>query len=250
MNFRHTNNPVLNGIETKIERNERAYATGETATFSGIAIKTGMLLLIILGISSYIWNNLESMTAYISTLLVGSIIVSILSVILAHFVAKPFFTILYAVAEGVLLGTFSSVVSQFTYPGIVMNAVTITFAIFGFLLIVYSTGIFKVGFRFRKIVYTITFGIFFFFMISFILNLFGLNLTEGMPFEVILLLTIGMVLLGSFYLLIDFDNCKRAVQHQLPKEYEWQLSLGLLVSLVFVYVYVLRLLILISGRRN
>jgi len=55
-----------------------------------------------------------------------------------------------------------------------------------------------------------------------------------------------MVIMASFSLMIDFDDCRRAVDYGAPKNYEWYLSLGLLVSLVWLYTEVLRLLLIIA----
>lgn len=246
MNF-HSKNPVLNKIE-KAHGRGYAYEVGDVATFSGIATKSGILLAMIFMISGYIWINFESLLNYLGPLLIVSMIGGFACVLLANFTrATAFFTILYAIFEGILLGSIS-LVANMAYEGIVFNAVTITFAIFVFLLAAYSTGLFKVGFRFRKIVYTLMFSILLFYLFSFVLSLFGLNIMQSMPTEFLILLVLGMVILASFNLLIDFDNCKMAVEDQIPKRYEWNLSLGLLVSLIWLYIEVLRLLIILSSR--
>lgn len=248
MNYR-TKNPVFNGLESRVESGNYSYVTGKSTTFSGIATKSGVLLAIIFAISSYIWYDIthaQTLEDFYPVFLIGGMVVGFISVLIASFsrTASPVFTIVYAVAEGLVLGTISSLVG-IANPGIVFNAIAITFAIFAFLLIAYSTGIFKVGNRFRKIVYTIMFGLVFFFMMSFVLRLFGVNVLSGNP-TVMLLFTLGMILLASFNLLIDFDNCKIAVEDNLPSRYEWYLSLGLLVSLVWLYFEILRLLLILS----
>ncbi|QVK17073.1 Bax inhibitor-1/YccA family protein [Mycoplasmatota bacterium] len=241
-------NPVLNKIESTVETNNYSYVTGETATFSGIATKTGILLSIIFGISLIIWTNLSTFADYLPGMMIGGMIVGFISVIAAGVSrnASPFFTILYAISEGLVLGTVSAIVNT-ALPGIVADAVLITFAIFAFLLIAYSTGLFKVGFRFRKIFYTALFGVCIFYFFYFILSFFNIPLLQVQNPGILIALTLGMVILASFSLLIDFDNCKLAVKDGVPKRSEWYLSLGLLVSLVWLYIEVLRLLIIISS---
>jgi uncharacterized YccA/Bax inhibitor family protein len=249
MAFR-SRNPILNGIESNMERGyARDYVTGETASFTGIATKTGISLAIIVTISALIWRNMYTLGDMLPIMMIGSAIAGFIFVLLAQFTpAKAFFTLLYAVAEGVFLGSISYIAEAYVEAGIVFNAVTITFSIFLFLLIAYSTGLFKVGFRFRKIVYSIMFSLVIFFLFSGVLRLFGLNILGAVSIEFLILLTVGMIILASFNLLIDFDNCKIAVDQGAPKKFEWQLSLGLLVSLVWLYVEVLRLLILLASR--
>ncbi len=241
-------NPVLNNIESKVEDTNYSYVTGRTATFSGIATKTGILLAIIFAISLVIWTNLSQLQPYLMGLMIGGMVVGFISVIASGVSsnATPFFTVLYAVSEGLVLGTLSAIVDT-VFPGIVANAVLITFVIVGFLLVAYSTGIFKVGLRFRKIFYTLLFTVVIFMFLNLLLGLMNVNILGTFNPGLLLALTVGMVILASFSVLIDFDNCKQAVQQGLPSKYEWYLSLGLLVSLVWLYIEVLRLLIIISS---
>lgn len=76
--------------------------------------------------------------------------------------------------------------------------------------------------------------------------MFGIDILDRASIGVLLVLTIAMVILASFNLLIDFDNCKLSVQSGVPSKHEWYLSLGLLVGLVWLYIEVLRLLIILS----
>lgn len=249
MNY-HSKNPVLNGLEKRVEASNESYVTGKTTTFTGIATKTGFLLAIIFAISLYIWYDITTLgilTPYLPGLLIGGMIVGFISVLVASFsrTASPTFTVIYAIAEGVVLGTISSLVEKMV-PGIVFNAIVITFAIFGFLLVAYSTGLFKVGMRFRKIFYTMMFGLMIGFLFYFIFGLFGINLMGDNP-TIYLIFTLVLVLLASFSLLIDFDNCKMSVEDGLPARYEWYLSLGILVSLIWLYIEILRLLLILSS---
>lgn len=243
-----TSNPILTRV-----RNERvsAWTAGETASFTGVSVKTGILLLIVVLTSGLIWLNFESMAGVIIPLFALSSIFGFIFVLLAQFTRfNALFSILYAVCEGIFLGTLSFLVQNLIEPGLIFNAVAITFIVFAFLLISYATGLFKVGNKFRSIVYTIMFCLIFFYFISFILSFFGLGLFTIASPGLALALSIGMVILASFNLLIDFDNCKIAVDQGMPKRFEWVLSLGILVSLVWLYVEVVRLLLILADRRR
>jgi len=243
-----SSNPVFTHVSKSNETNY-TYVTGKTATFSGIAIKSGFLLAIIFGISALIWTNLNTLTPYLGAMMIGGMIVGFISVLVASFsrTSSPFFTILYAICEGLVLGSLSALLNQ-VLPGIVFDAVVITFIIFGFLLVAYSTGIFKVGFTFRKIFMTALFGIMIFYLFHFIFGvLLGVSFLQINNPGLLLVISLIMVVMASFSLLIDFDNCKLSVKSGVPSHYEWYLSLGLLVSLVWLYMEILRLLIIISS---
>lgn len=247
--FNESSNPVISRVRRE-RAGIRGYESARTATFKGIATKTGFLLLIILAISIFIWTNFERFASAIVPLFIMSSFFGFIFVLLAQFTRlKAFFTTLYAVSEGVIIGTLTYLIQLAIEGGsaIVFNAVAVTFAVFAFLLIVYSTGLFKVGFGFRKMVYTVMIGLLFGYLILFILSLFNLNILFVSP-GVMLAISAFFVILASFNLLIDFDDCKRAVTYGLSKEYEWVLSLGLLVSIVWLFVEILRLLLILASR--
>lgn len=251
--FNESSNPVISRVRRE-RAGIRGYESARTATFTGIATKTGFLLLIILAISIFIWTNFERFASAIVPLFIMSSFFGFIFVLLAQFTRlKAFFTTLYAVSEGVIIGTLTYLIQLAIKDGsaIVFNAVAVTFAVFAFLLIVYSTGLFKVGFGFRKMVYTVMIGLLFGYLILFILSLFNPNILFVSPVVspgVMLAISAFFVILASFNLLIDFDDCKRAVTYGLSKEYEWVLSLGLLVSIVWLFVEILRLLLILASR--
>ena len=256
-----TKNPIFKDVTHTGQAVTHSYVTGDTATFSGIATKTAFLISIVFAVAGLIWINFEAIlnSGLFMLIFFGSMIVSFISVLVASFSknASPVFAVIYAIAQGALLGSISYIVYIATEgylesgQNIVFNAISITFIIFIFLLVAYSTGIFKVSNRFRRFVMTALFGVIFFYMISAILSIFGMGMFRmGADSGLMLVLSIAMVLLASFTLLIDFDNCKMAVNSQMPKRTEWYLSLGLLVGLLWLYVEVLRLLLILSQRKK
>lgn len=240
-------NPVLSRAKSDVRDSSRSYVTGVTASFSGIALKSGILLAIIFGISLFIFTNLETLAPILGPILVIAMIVGFISVLIATFSRSmaPVFTIIYAICEGVTLGTLSALV-ELAYPGIVFGAIVITFVIFGFLLVAYATGIFKVGLGFRKFFLTALVSILFFYFIQWILSLFHIYIINPNNFGLMIVISIIMVIMASFSLMIDFDDCRNAVDYGAPKSYEWYLSLGLLVSIVWLYTEILRLLLIIA----
>jgi uncharacterized YccA/Bax inhibitor family protein len=84
---------------------------------------------------------------------------------------------LYAILEGFMLGGISSIFEAM-YPGIVIQAVGLTFGTLFGLLIAYRSGLIKVTENFKLGVVAATGGIFMVYMASWILGIFGIN----MPF--------------------------------------------------------------------
>ena len=156
--------------------------------------------------------------------------------------------ILYAALEGAFLGSFTYFVNQ-SYPGIALQAVLITFAVFFTMLVLFVTRLVRVTESMRAIIMGATFGIMIFYLISFVLDLFGVSIPL---FTSSSLLSIGFSLfvagIAAFGFLIDFDNVERMSQSNMPKYYEWYGAFGILVSLVWLYIEILNLLMKLKDR--
>lgn len=56
------------------------------------------------------------------------------------------------------------------------------------------------------------------------------------------------VLIGTLFLLVDFDAVKQSVDRQLPKKYEWSAAFGLAFSVIWLYFKILELILRFSNR--
>ena len=63
---------------------------------------------------------------------------------------------------------------------------------------------------------------------------------------VVLLITVGIAALS---LVLDFATVDAGVQVGAPKELEWYLAFGLMVTLIWLYITILRLLALLARNR-
>jgi uncharacterized YccA/Bax inhibitor family protein len=61
--------------------------------------------------------------------------------------------------------------------------------------------------------------------------------------------TLLAVVLAALSLTLDFATVERGVQVGAPKELEWYLGFGMMVTLVWLYISLLRLLALLSRNR-
>jgi uncharacterized YccA/Bax inhibitor family protein len=59
-----------------------------------------------------------------------------------------------------------------------------------------------------------------------------------------------MVVIGTLFLLVDFDTIHECVEKGLPKKYEWYASFGLAFSVIWLYLKVLELVLKVMGRKK
>lgn len=222
-------------------------SSSEVATYAGVSLKTTILFVVAV-ISGLLAINFAGES--IIGLLVASSIIAFIAVLVGVRSVRfaQVAALVYAMAEGVLLGVIT-VLFEYMYPGIAFTAVLVTFAIFGTMLFLYSTGVIRVGNTFRKVMISTLFGI----LIVTLLSLFIPPLREamyGVNSALALPLAGFLVLFGAFMLLLDFDRTTQMVSMGVDRRYEWMLALGLMVTIVWIYFQVLRLLAIIMSRRK
>jgi uncharacterized YccA/Bax inhibitor family protein len=148
----------------------------------------------------------------------------------------------YALAQGFFVGAISRVFEE-QWDGIVVQAAGATLAVFAVMLGLYRTRIIKVTDRFRRIVIGATLGVMLLYLVSFVISLFGgevsfLNSASGWG----ILFSVAVCALAAFNLALDFDFIERGAKEGLAKDYEWVAAVGLLVTIVWLYLEILRLL--------
>jgi len=181
--------------------------------------------------------------------LVGAI-VGFVAVIVTMF--KPLWSHIlgpvYAVGQGLFVGAISKMFDA-EYSGIVVQAVGTTLAVFGVMLFLYRTRVLRVTDKFRRIVIGATLGVAVLYLVSFVISLFGANvsfLSSSSGFGILFSLFVAG--LAAFNLALDFDFIEQGEKMALPRRMEWFAALGLLVTLVWLYLEVLRLLAKLRDR--
>jgi uncharacterized YccA/Bax inhibitor family protein len=165
----------------------------------------------------------------------------------------PYLTPVYALLEGVFLGAISATYNNVfakTAPGIVTQAVLLTFGAVIAMFFLYRFRIIRVTEKFRSIIFIATAGIAIFYLLSIVLRLFHVDIAfihEGS------MLGIGfslfVVVIAALNLLLDFDMIEKGVAAGAPKFMEWYGAFGLLVTIVWLYLEILRLLGKLADRR-
>jgi uncharacterized YccA/Bax inhibitor family protein len=187
-----------------------------------------------------------AMMVFMITGAIGGLITALITVFKKTW--APYTAPVYALLQGLFLGGISALFNQ-RFPGIVIQAVALTFGTLFGLLFAYKSGLIKVTENFKLGVMAATGGIAIAYFLSFILGMFGVNIgfmhSNG-PVGIIISLVI--VVVAALNLVLDFDFIESGAKNGAPKYMEWYASFGLMVTLIWLYLEMLRLLSKLSSR--
>ncbi|MGR6914526.1 Bax inhibitor-1/YccA family protein [[Actinomadura] parvosata] len=208
-----------------------------TMTIDDVVVRGFMTLgALVLAAAAAWYLNVPPMVA------IGAAVVALVLGLIASFTmsTNPALILGYAVAEGVFLGKISSVFEGMI-SGIVLQAVLGTAFAFGAVLTVYALRIVRVTPKLVKFVVAAAIAAVGLVLVNLLVGLFndgGLGLRTDTPLGWIF--SIAMILLGCFFLLLDFDSVEQGVKQGAPEKFAWQCAFGLTLSLVWIYLEVLR----------
>lgn len=236
-----SDNPVL-----KEKAFSGAIATGETMTVQGTVNKTGLLLLFVIVTAAWTWGlaHSEAPDAVYPWLLGGAIGGLVVGMVTAFKMGwAPILAPIYALLEGLFLGGISALFER-SYPGIAMQAVSLTFGVMVVMLLAYKFRIVQATRGFKLGVIAATGGIFLVYMANLVATLvfhapFGI-LYSSSPLGIGISLFITII--AALNLILDFDMIETGVRMGAPKSMEWYGAFGLMVTLVWLYLRMLRLL--------
>jgi uncharacterized YccA/Bax inhibitor family protein len=239
-----TGNPALK--ETTFRGLPRAIGE-EAMTLQGTVNKTGISLLILLAAAAFVWNSANPQP-FVLIGLVGGLVTALVTIFKKT--AAPVTTPLYAAFEGLLLGGVS-LLFEVRYPGIVLNAVALTFGTLAVLLFAYSSGLIRPSENFKLGIVAATGAVALLYVVSIVLGFFG----KSIPFihdsgPIGIAFSLFVVGLAALNLVLDFDFIERGAAVGAPKYMEWVGAFGLLVTLVWLYLEILRLLAKLQDRRR
>ncbi len=221
-----------------------ALAEDEKMTVNGAVNKTFLLGTILLGAAGVSYTFPSALLTWGGA--IAGLIIVFLSV--RKMEKSGTYAPLYAIAEGFFVGGITAMYAAAT-SGIILQAVTLTFAVFFAMLALYKSGLIKVTKSFRSGIVMATFGIFGLYLVSFVLGLFGVH----MPFlhqasPLTLVISLGILAIAALNLLLDFDLFDKGEEHGAPIYMEWFAAMGLIITLVWIYIEILRILAIFSGR--
>ena len=239
-------NPTLN---EKIFSRSVVAGTDSTAVFTvnGVINKaTVMMVLVLLGACTT-WGLMARNpqgSELLGVLGIGGFIGGLISCLVCCFsprstiVAGP----IYALCQGIVLGIISALFNK-DQPGIVTQAVVLTFGIFLAMLGAYRTRLIQATAKFRAIVLACTGGIFITMLVSLGLYLItGTTPIMNQPTPLGIGLSLIILVIAAFNLIIDFDFIEKLATDRTSKDMEWYAAFGMIVTLLWIYLRVLRLL--------
>lgn len=238
-------NPVFNQNAMTQER----ILDAEPMTVNGAINKTFILFALLLAGSFVVWSAfVQGYADKASMFMTVGAIAGFIAAIAYMFSRSTILAWIYAVCEGLFIGGFSAMLEK-AYPGIVIQAVSGTFAALFSMLFLYRIGAIKCSEKFRSVVIISTMSIAGIYLVDVIGMFFGMHVPAintsspiGIGFSVF------VVIMASLNLIIDFDFIEQGAQRMMPKNFEWYGAFGLMVTLVWLYIEMLRLLAKLRDR--
>lgn len=162
--------------------------------------------------------------------------------------ASPALILTYAAFEGVFLGVLSEMFNT-RWSGAPFQAVLGTMAVSGATLLVYKAGWIRVTARYARIGMTIAIAFILVLAVNLLLVVFGVAEGGGLRGMGSLGAIVGIlaILLGAFFLTLDFKQIEDGIAYGAPREEAWLAAFGLTMTLVWIYVEMLRLVAIFSG---
>ncbi len=216
-------------------------------TLSGAINKTGILLLCCIATAAWTWNSFLQTHDFATVApelmigLFGGFIVAMVTIFKKEW--SPVTAPIYALLEGLALGGLSAAVNM-RYPGIALEAVSLTFGTLFIMLLLYKSGVIKVTQKFRIGVIAATGGIAVFYLLQMVLGFFHVAFFSSVYGSGIIGIGFSLFVVGiaALNLVLDFDFVEQGVTAGVPKYMEWYAAFGIMVTLVWLYLEILRLL--------
>lgn len=252
-----SSNPIF--ADQLFDQKVHAQAGGGTATVQGVINKTGAcaMLCAVCGAVAY------ALTASNPAWSMGIMIASLVFTLVAYFAiwrnpaharwAAP----IYAALQGGAIGSITFFLERILESrgitvagGLALQAFVITMALMGTMLGLYKARILRGGQTFQAALTVATLGFMAVLLIGFILSFVGVSLPfislgsaleGGTPALIGLGINVLVLGLASLWLVVDFRVIDDAVQAGAPRESEWYLAFGLIVTLVWIYIEALKL---------
>jgi uncharacterized YccA/Bax inhibitor family protein len=246
-----TANPALNA-KTFTDAPRIADPT-RVMTIQGTVNKTLLMLVLLLIPAAWVWNKFftagtpQAIMPWLYGGIFGGLIVAMVTIFKKQW--APVTAPLYAILEGLAIGGISAVFEA-QFPGIVIQAVALTFGTLFCLLLAYKSGLIKATENFKLGVVAATGGIFVIYLVTIVLGFFGIRMPYihdsgiiGIGFSVF------VVIVAALNLVLDFDFIESGAASGAPKFMEWYAAFGLMVTLIWLYLEILRLLAKTRSRR-
>ena len=215
------------------------YGTPQRLTIDDIAVKTGLLLGLMVITGAATW----ALDVPFGVVAVAGIVGFVLAMVnIFKRQVSPPLVLAYAAVQGIAVGGISHLYES-AYSGIVVQAVVGTVAVFAAVTFGYKSGRLRATPRFTKVVTYGFLGLFALLLLNLVVGLFGGDLGfRGGNTGLSILFSVAFIIFGALTFVLDFDQAERMVAAGAPERESWRIAFGLVVGLVWLYLEVLRLL--------
>ncbi|WP_310201743.1 Bax inhibitor-1/YccA family protein [Paenarthrobacter nitroguajacolicus] len=222
-------------------------------TYDDVIMKTVACLVVLVlgaGVTLFVAPGLSTMLMIVGAL--GGFVLALVNTFKKQ--PSPALILAYAGLEGLFLGGLTRILDGM-YPGVGLQAVIGTLAVFGVTLVLFRSGKVRATPKMVRFFMIATIGYAVFALINMVMmwtgavqEPFGLRTSmtiAGIPLGVFIgILAIG---LAAFSLIMDFTSIEEGVRAGAPERYSWVAAFGLTVTLVWLYVEIIRLLAILRG---
>ena len=222
-------------------------------TYDDVIMKTVACLVVLIlgaGVTLFVAPALSTMLMIVGAL--GGFVLALVNTFKKQ--PSPALILAYAGLEGLFLGGLTRILDGM-FPGVGLQAVIGTLAVFGVTLALFKSGKVRATPKMMRFFLIATIGYAVFALINMVMmwtgavqEPFGLRTgieIAGIPLGVFIgILAIG---LAAFSLIMDFTSIEEGVRAGAPERYSWIAAFGLTVTLVWLYVEIIRLLAILRG---
>ena len=223
-------------------------------TLDDVLVRTGASFGVMVLAAAALWFwGITDLTANAGTMLTISSVSALVAfalVLVSSFRRKPSaaITLGYSFFEGLFIGGISAFF-EYSYPGIVVQALIGTVAVFVTCLVLFKSGLVRVNSKFMKILLLGMVSIIVYRLLAMVLAMVTPSSAVGnidqitvMGLPLGLLVGLFAVIFGAMSLISDFDMVREGVRLGVDKDMSWSCALGIMVTVVWLYVEILRIL--------
>ncbi|MBS6619865.1 MAG: Bax inhibitor-1/YccA family protein [Varibaculum cambriense] len=226
-------------------------------TLDDVLVRTGASFGVMVLAAAALWfwgiNDLTANAGTMLTISSVSALVAFALVLVSSFRRKPSaaITLGYSFFEGLFIGGISAFF-EYSYPGIVVQALIGTVAVFVTCLVLFKSGLVRVNSKFMKILLLGMVSIIVYRLLAMVLAMVTPSSAVGnidqitvMGLPLGLLVGLFAVIFGAMSLISDFDMVREGVRLGVDKDMSWSCALGIMVTVVWLYVEILRILAIV-----
>lgn len=220
-------------------------AAGEKMTIDDVVMRTGLTLGTLIVGATVAWvTNVNLGVA------LGAALIAMVLGFVQAFKRRPSppLILAYAAFEGVFLGAISNYVNTFVAEGAAMQAVLGTMAVFATMLVLYRTRVVRVTQRFTRFLLIAATAFIVLTAVNLLFAVFGGG--DGLGFRsgpLGIVFGIVGILLGAFFLALDFKQVEDGIAYGAPREESWLAAFGLTLTLAWIYLEMLRLISILNS---